>query len=208
MTLATLAAALLASASPAPGSAAPAAVRPPAPVPQAPADADAPPPAASAEDRALWQQAHDVSIAIPVERHRATRLQAGARGSALAERLDALARSGSAASPRAAEIATGLGAAWSDVATTLAAPWPIDPRLVCRYPALMFANALAVDPGPTKATQVGEARLDGEQCLRRAVPAAGRMKALDDRLEGAIVEVETLLASAGVPVPAGAPVGN
>jgi hypothetical protein len=165
-------------------------------------DFDAPPPGASPEDVALWRRAYDVDNRILLERGIATRLQAAAHAGMYEDRLEVEAKRGGEAATRAGVRQKSLLDAWAENMDLLTRQWPVDPTRACRYPLLTFEGALYARDGATKASQLGAARQEVQECVARAMLPLGALTRSNERLRSVLAELDRELPSV-TPVTAG-----
>jgi hypothetical protein len=160
--------ALRAAAADAPAAPPPAAPAAPPAEAAEPGTFEDPPAQASREDAALWRNAKELDVALPVERGVSTRLQAQVNGSRWEERLAAAVRRGTLSEKRATELRTELQDEWRELAAVLTARWPVDPTRVCGYPWLDFDNTLRSNESPFRTRELPQARARLEDCVEKA----------------------------------------
>jgi hypothetical protein len=162
----------------------------------APRDFNSPPPGASPADQALWRRAHYVNIQIPIERAYSTRLQAQARGNAYDEQLTALANAGALQAKRAEDLKNRLYAKWAEIANLLTQQWPVDPRLSCRPPLLVFEGVLFREDSPGKRAQLDDTRRILQSCVERGTVPLEAVAKANVQFEAILAEADRAIADA------------
>lgn len=158
-------------------------------------DIDHPPPG-SAKDVALWRAGMQVTIDVPVERARASRLQIVLLNLRYADRLKALAARGGEDAERAEVLSKRIDAAIRVQAGVQTARWPVDTYRVCGYPAMQFGSMLASGDNKPEDLAKNRAMLFG--CVDGAQAALKMQKESNDRLEAALKDAEAALEAAGL----------
>jgi hypothetical protein len=146
-----------------------------------------------------------VNKQIQIERAYSTTLQAQARGNAYDEQLTALASSGALPAKRAEDLKNRLYVKWGEVANLLTQQWPVDPRLSCRPPLLVFEGVLFGDDSPGKKAQLDDTRRILQGCVERGTVPLEALAKLNGQFEAVIAEAERTIADArkGEPRPGG-----
>jgi hypothetical protein len=167
-------------------------------------DFDSPPPGSS-EDQALWKTAHDLNNDVPLDRHKASRLQLRAKTERYDERLEALARQGSQGAEQAGSLRPKLEGAWTASSNLLLSQWPVDPTRVCRYPLLTFEGVMYSNASPRKAPQLDQTRQELRDCVSKAQSITRALVRSNGEFEQVLAvldrELPPLVPTAGAPAP-------
>jgi hypothetical protein len=152
-------------------------------------------PPGSAEDRALWTNAHATSTRIITERAQAAKLQATARNRAYEAGLAALAeRLGGDAARRASGVRARLLETWRQSAELLVVLWPVDVTRGCRYPALNLESVMYERDGARKEAQLRGARMDVQECIDKAAVPLSAILRSNEEFRAVLAEAERVLA--------------
>jgi hypothetical protein len=182
---------------------APASSPPPAVDPAAIGQDITSPPPGSPADQALWRSGHEVTLAVQIERARATRLQTVLVSLRYPDRLGALAARDGEAGAKGAALQRRLGEAHATQFQVLSARWPVDTYRVCGYPTMEFGSMLLY--GKSSPDELAKHRAMLVGCVDQARASLALMKEGNDGLEAAMKEVDAALVAAGLGNPGAAP---
>ena len=146
---------------------------------------EAPPPAGSAADMALWRAGREVTEAITIERGKAGTLTVAVGSNKLLEKLEeAAGKAGPAEAASIKAVRARLEKAWQHDYAVLSRQWPVDPVRGCGYPHLAFDSAMRMAPGTDDGT-LDLARTDLKACVAKARGAVQAVIEANQELEAA-----------------------